>query len=157
MYTQGGQMKLIVLGSVEEQIAADAIEGGLGYRQATLLVNEYRAALPRPEGTAPPHNIFIGAVHGAMMRLKPVTTKVLISKQGSFDASSGWAMARHKWTLQLLVRFGEWTGLEAWLDLAKATQAAALLMLLPQQPLPHHHHLPMWPLPPPPPRRQTLI
>lgn len=124
-YTQGGQMKLIKLGSVEEQIAADAIEGGLGYRQATLLVNEYRAALPRPEGTAPPHNICIGAVHGAMMRLKPVTTQVLISKQGSFDASSGWAMARHKWTLQLLVRFGEWTGLEAWLDLAKATQAAA--------------------------------
>ncbi len=59
------------------------------------------------------------------MRLKPITTKVLTSKQGSFDASSPWDLARHNWTLQLLVRFGEWTGLDAWRDHAKATQAAA--------------------------------
>jgi len=40
----GGQTKLIVLGSVEEQIAANTIESGLGYLQATHDVNQYRAA-----------------------------------------------------------------------------------------------------------------
>ena len=80
------------LGSVK-QIAADAIEAGMGYRQATLLVNDNRAAVPQSAGTAHPLHVSIAAVHGAMMRLKLVTTNFLNFKQVSSDVNSPWAKA----------------------------------------------------------------
>ena len=73
-YTQGGANKHIQLGSLEEQIAADCIEGAFGYRQATFLVNEYRERLEPPQ-------VAVGrsAVYSAVQRLNPKVTAVLIA------------------------------------------------------------------------------
>jgi len=103
----GGANKLIVLGSVEAQIVADGIEGGLGLTQTMHLVNTHRG----------PPLVAVGrsAVHGASLRLKPLVTPILDSKQGAFDVTSAWAIARLFFVLQLLVRFGLMTGLAAWL------------------------------------------
>ena len=108
-YTQGGANKHIQLGSLEEQIAADCIEGGFGYRQATYLVNEYRERLEPPK-------VAVGrtAVYSAVQRLNPKVTAVLIAKQGSYDVASPWAIARLRFSCQLLVRLGLMTPLDAW-------------------------------------------
>jgi len=56
-------------------------------------VNDNRAAVPRSAGTAHPLHVSIAAVHGAMVRLKLVTTNFLIFKQVSSDVNSPWAKA----------------------------------------------------------------
>ena len=106
----GGANKLIVLGSVEAHIVADGIEGGLGLTQTICLVNTHR-------GQCVPPLVDVGrsAVHSASLWLKPLVTPILDSKQGSFDVTSAWAIARLFFVLQLLVRFGMMTGLAAWL------------------------------------------
>jgi hypothetical protein len=107
----GGHNKLIIVGSVEEQILADAIESGCGFRQATRLVNEHRKQLDPPPGLL---EVVVSAVYGAHLRLEPVVTAILDRKQGSFDKTSGWAKARLMFVLQLLIRFGLMTGVAAW-------------------------------------------
>lgn len=127
----GGHNMLITLGSVDEQIMADAIEGGLSFSQATYLVNAHRReCVPRP--------IDVGrsAVVTAYKRLEPDVSPIQHAKQGSSDAESPSGVARLMFVLQLLVRFGEITGLAAWMwslnFLPDSAEAAALdISLLP--------------------------
>jgi hypothetical protein len=108
---QGGKNILIEPGSVEEQIAADAIEGGVGFTNAMHLVNEYRTHLDPPL-----EHVGRSAVWSAIQRLEPKTTAVLVCKQGSYDPTSEWAKARHRFTNQLLVQFSLKTPMQAWVE-----------------------------------------
>jgi hypothetical protein len=112
--TRGGHNKLIQLDSMEMQIAADAIEGNLGYTQATFQVNEYRTAVVVPAGTPPLIHVGRSAVVSAMRRLKPTITKILDSKQGSDDETQPWAKARLGFSAQLLIRCGKISEMKAW-------------------------------------------
>jgi len=116
----GGQNKLILPGSVEEEILALAIESNQGFTSATHQVNEYRRTL-----VPSPGDVGRSAVRSAHLRLKPVITPVLDSKQGSFDESSAWAVARLMFVLQLLVRFGLMSGVAAWFYVDPTGAAAA--------------------------------
>ena len=82
----GGHNKCINLDSAETQIIADAIEGGLGLRQVTPMVNEYRASIGKG-------HVGMSAVHSAVKRLQPTVTTISAAKQGSTDADSEWAKA----------------------------------------------------------------
>lgn len=116
----GGDNKLILLGSLEEQIVADNMESGLGLTQTTRLVNVYR----REEGLL---DVGRSAVHSAYLRLEPVVTQILDAKQGSYDVHSAWAKARLMFVLQLLVRLGQMTGLAAWLCALQVLVPSALM------------------------------
>ena len=103
----GGHNKIVALGSEEEQMVADHIEGGLSLTQTTYLINLHREARGLQV-------LGRSAVYSAHLRLNPVVTPILDAKQGSFDEDSPWAKARLMWVLQLLIRFGIMTGIAAW-------------------------------------------
>ena len=84
---------------VEAQIIADEIEAGSSLIQATRTVNEHRK-----ENDLEP--LSLSAVYGLSLRLEGEVKPIRKTKQGSADANSNWAKARHRWCLQLLKRMG---------------------------------------------------
>ena len=97
---RGGNNVLISIGSQEETIVAVSMEAGRSLKVTTDMVNRYR------QGERLEH-VGVSAVHSCYLRLKPVVTSISKMKQGSKDPNSKWAMARHGWCLQLLIRFRE--------------------------------------------------
>ena len=77
----GGARKLVVKGSVEEQIVADCLELGLGLRSTAAMVNNFRCA----EGLQLMH-VGVSAIYTAYKRMDAITCKIGKRKQGSKDS-----------------------------------------------------------------------
>eukprot|EP00978_Attheya_sp_CCMP212_P008684 scaffold20425_cov45-Attheya_sp.AAC.2 len=82
-----GRPALIEETSADAQIVADAIEDGMSIRLTTMLVNLHRQEQGLSAYTKAP------IIH-IMKKMKPIVTKIKITKQGSRDANSPWAKAR---------------------------------------------------------------
>lgn len=95
----GGRRRLIDASSVDMRIIADMMEQGFSLRSTAEFVNKYRVE----QGLVP---VGVSSVYGAYLRMEPVVTPILKSKQGSADAESQWAKGRYGWVTQLAVMFG---------------------------------------------------
>jgi hypothetical protein len=78
------------------------MEQGYGLVTAMFQINEYREEESLP-------NIGLRTVHRTMNRIGPVIRRIKRRKQGNRDPTSPWSRARHRWSIQLLVRLGEHT------------------------------------------------
>lgn len=95
----GGHNKMIFHDSIEQQIIADAIEDGLGLRQATNLVNVYRNSKNKI-------HVGVTSIYSAYLRMQSTVSPIKAAKQGSSDVDSPWAVARLGWCTQLAIRLG---------------------------------------------------
>jgi hypothetical protein len=95
----GGRKVVLETNSVEANIVANAIEGGMSFSMAQMPLNGHL----REEGKVTVSRDAAIQVH---KRLKPKVTSIKAGKQGSSDEKSAWARARFNWLTQLLIRFG---------------------------------------------------
>ena len=84
--------------SFEAQIVADCLEEGSSIQQATNLVNKHRMDNEI-------ELVSESAVYELSRRLLPSVLPIKKLKQGSNDVNSDWAISRHHWIMQLMIRF----------------------------------------------------
>ena len=90
---------LIKDGSVEQQLIADCMEDGQGYKNTTFVVNIMRkGAGEKPVG--------ISTVRESYLKLEPEKIKIKSVPTANFDAHSNWAKATFNWTKQLAICYG---------------------------------------------------
>ena len=85
-------------GSVHEQLIADCMEDGQGYKNTTFIVNTMRSK----EGMSP---IGLSAVRESYLCLQPEKIRIKTVPTGNFCAHSNWAKATFNWSKQLAVAF----------------------------------------------------
>ena len=93
-----GRQCIIKEGSVEEQIIANWMEQGLGFRQTTLMVNQHR----REEGM---RLVGRSAVQHHFDKMHPAINRISKTCQGNTN-NHAWEQARKRQCEQLLIMFG---------------------------------------------------
>ena len=85
---------------VEAQIIADGLESGLSIKNTWRNVNKHREENNE-------ELISESCVAYTLRKMKPKLVCIKKRKQGSTDPNCNWSKARHLWSTQLLIRFGE--------------------------------------------------
>ena len=100
--SNGGQNKLILMDSVENQIIVECMEMGWSLTETMHLINLYRDSQSAMQ-------VGRSSVHSAYLRLYPVVSTISPQKQGNADPNSAWAKARLGYTRQMGLRFRIWS------------------------------------------------
>lgn len=96
---QAGDRAKIDIASCWAQMIADYMESGLSLASTWSLLN---VALKKENL----ETVGLSAVVSCYHRLMPFTSAIVGSKQGSL-VENNWSRARHRWVVQLLLRFGK--------------------------------------------------
>ena len=97
---KGHKPVIIMIDSIEAQVVADCLEGGLSVERSRQMLNEHMLENNKEGYTR-------SAVDSLVLRMNPRIEKITKRKQGSRDPNNPWSQARLLWSKQLLIRFGE--------------------------------------------------
>ena len=112
---RGGKEITIKKGSIQEKQIADFSEHGVSLHDITCILNEH--LLQDAGGDLEVAVWFTkSAVEGAFNRMKKIEVPMSKRAQGSTDKNSHWAMARHRFIVQMQVCMGDNPDLTKFID-----------------------------------------